>query len=118
MSDKPKVVAEVHRLFRVSIKGSRAEGLSIIKFDDGLVSRFVDFLVEEEISSPVRSGSYGPGSYSGYFYEPEADKILGWLKAQGGVEIDGIYTEYAPKGEEGDEDEHCSESDPRPDAGR
>jgi hypothetical protein len=114
MSDKPKVTATLHQVYRVAIRGTKPEGLRI-RQDGGLVSRFLDFTIEEDISPAVSGGMCGGGSFVGYYYEPEANRIIGWLKGQG-VEIDGVYTKWVEGGGNDDVDEERSESDPQPDA--
>ncbi|MCX6713303.1 MAG: hypothetical protein NTY66_03810 [Candidatus Vogelbacteria bacterium] len=82
----PKVQFSIQTLIRVKIRGEKSKDPNRDDYgDDGLVKKFLHFLVERpDIRSPRKSGGMaGAGEYIGYFFPEHAEEIEKWLVEQG-----------------------------------
>ena len=55
------------------------EGPARARDDGGIIRRFLQFLIDEEIANEVSAGHSGAGSYTGFFQPKDQEKIAGWL---------------------------------------
>lgn len=66
----------------IHIRGdSRGPGRT--RDDDGLVSRFLKWCLDEKVYSAVHAGHSGGGSYAGAFWPGDAARVRAWLEENG-----------------------------------
>ena len=76
----PRITFAIKPVVCVTITGDGKYGS---RKDEGLVSRFLQFQIENKIYTTVRGGHSGAGSYCGFFAPEDATKIQTWLIEQG-----------------------------------
>lgn len=77
-----KVMFTSEQVVRVAIRGEGELGAPRILEDGGLVKRFLDMLVDEDIF-PVYTLASGAGRFVGLFNARDASKVEEWLIQQG-----------------------------------
>ena len=87
---KPAVTYSSYRIIWIEVRGELPSAeeqarapLPITPRDDGLVRRLLEFMRVESIYRAIGAGSSGGGTYGGGFYEPDAKKIITWLRKEG-----------------------------------
>lgn len=83
--EKPKVTFEAIPVVCIRIRGEEdKEKPMCLPKDDGLVSRFLKFQIEQEIFQvPGCGDTCGPGIFVGFFTAKDAKKLVTWLRKQG-----------------------------------
>lgn len=68
-------------LVRIEIRGrTHPRGFPYLPIDDGLVHRFLGWLLEAGVWT-ARGGTSGPGIYVGYFNPDDAERVRAWIAA-------------------------------------
>ncbi|MDP3697514.1 MAG: hypothetical protein Q8R55_05880 [Candidatus Taylorbacteria bacterium] len=75
-----KVTFGIKPIVCVTITGS---GEYRSRKDNGLVARFLQFQIDNQIYTAVRGGYSGAGSYCGFFAPEDVAKIEAWFIEQG-----------------------------------
>ena len=82
----PKVTFSIEPVVYVHIAGEGEEESLRVREDGGLVARFLQFQMDNQVYPAVRGGWSGAGSYGGFFAPQDASKIETWLLKQGATQ--------------------------------
>lgn len=95
----PKCRAQFARVVRVEVKGEprdqRGHELPVLPDMDDLHRKIGAWLTEHGIY-PAFYGSTGGGSWTGYFWEKDAERFIGWLGEQPELAHEDSITQLVP----------------------
>lgn len=81
-----KVTFSIEPVICVTILGEKNKRKNDFREDDGLIGRFLEFSLENEIFPTKRNGYCGRGTYIGFYTAEDAVEIEAWLLEQGAKE--------------------------------
>lgn len=70
----------------VEIKGEGKDGVPKVREDNGVVRHFQKFMLDNDIYPAIQGGHAGAGSFCGFFYPEDVERIKPWLVKQGVIE--------------------------------
>lgn len=79
-----RVTYTTQKAVRVEIRGEPRE-FPVVPFDDGLVSKFLAWSLEQRIYPVTRGGVSGGGIHVSYYDEADIPAIENWLRSEGVV---------------------------------